>query len=506
VKKKLKEFKKIKPINILFLVIIIVFTVFNIYQINSYYRINKKIENEILQRSNDISNLIRITLQRELENKYYVEELFYKSIFLQFRNYEKEIAEENYVVFTKNMERISGKLDDSLLKNFPNIKEVMEKKLYLVELFNDGHSIYLSGTRKNGLFLIAKFDYPEDIVSKISIYNVLDLITKSSNCKKIEVFNKKEIIYSSGRINPSKNVKRISVAVEIYDSLNEEYIPAEIVMYNNIAKENTIIKKNFITMIITVISFIVVILLIILFYIVQRKYIETREYIAEKEKEIMMGTIAAGVAHEIRNPLNAINYSVEFMKNIEKEPKILKYINIIAAEIQKINGTIEEFLSIKKDIVLSKDYFSLEDVVREVSELFEAETVQKNIKIIIEEIGESRKVYGDRNKIREIIVNLIKNGVEALAEKKDNKKIIIKIFDNGIEITDNGCGIKKENIGNIFDFYFTTKSGGNGIGLFRAKKIVEAHGGKIEVESKPNEYTKFRFYLPEVKNEKYTAG
>ena len=502
----IKRIKKIKPINIIFIFIILVFIAFNLYQVNSYYKTNKKIENEIIQKSSDLSNLIKITLQRELENKYYVEELFYKSIFLEFRNYKKEMKPNKYAVFDKNYNQIDGELKLDLLTLFPNIKEVINEKLYLVELLNDGKSIYLSGIRQGDNFLIAKFDYPKDIITKISVYNVLDLITKTSNCKKIEVLNKKEIIYSSGKINPSKDIKKVVVHVEIYDSLNDEYIPADIVLYNNVARENAIIKKNFVSTIITIVSSFVVILLIILYYIVQNKYIKSREYIAEKEKEILMGTIAAGVAHEIRNPLNAINYSVEFMKNFEKEPKIIKYINIISTEIDKINRTIEEFLSIKKEIVLNKSEFIINDVVHEVEGIFEAECIKKEINIEIIRKEKKKKIFADRDKIKEVVINLVKNGIEAVSDKKENKKIKIKIFENGIEIYDNGCGIKPENIGNIFNFYFTTKSGGNGVGLFRVKKIVEAHGGKIDVESKYNEYTIFRFYIPEVKNGKHITS
>ena len=391
----IKRIKKIKPINIIFIFIILVFIAFNLYQVNSYYKTNKKIENEIIQKSSDLSNLIKITLQRELENKYYVEELFYKSIFLEFRNYKKEMKPNKYAVFDKNYNQIDGELKLDLLTLFPNIKEVINEKLYLVELLNDGKSIYLSGIRQGDNFLIAKFDYPKDIITKISVYNVLDLITKTSNCKKIEVLNKKEIIYSSGKINPSKDIKKVVVHVEIYDSLNDEYIPADIVLYNNVARENAIIKKNFVSTIITIVSSFVVILLIILYYIVQNKYIKSREYIAEKEKEILMGTIAAGVAHEIRNPLNAINYSVEFMKNFEKEPKIIKYINIISTEIDKINRTIEEFLSIKKEIVLNKSEFIINDVVHEVEGIFEAECIKKEIIIEIIRNEDLKKIFAD---------------------------------------------------------------------------------------------------------------
>ena len=122
--------------------------------------------------------------------------------------------------------------------------------------------------------------------------------------------------------------------------------------------------------------------------------------------------------------------------------------------------------------------------MHEVEGIFEAECIKKEIIIEIIRNEDLKKIFADRDKIKEVVINLVKNGIEAVSDKKENKKIKIKIFENGIEIFDNGCGIKPENIGNIFNFYFTTKSGGNGVGLFRVKKIVEAHGGKIDVESK----------------------
>jgi signal transduction histidine kinase len=484
------------PINLFFTLIILLISVFIFYQIKTYFTVNDKLEEGLLKKSNDISTLIQITLQREIENKYNIEELFYNNIFMQFRNYKSEILPENYILLTSELKVSSGLLPFDINKNFHSLKEIFDKKIQLVEYINDGQNIYLSGNIKNGSLLIAKFPYPVDLINKISIEKVLDSITKSSKCKKIIIHNKNSIIYSSGSTTPIKNIKIISREVTIYDTLNDDILPIKIELYNDITFEAAEISKNFYNMIISILFSLIVIILMALYYFIQKKYHIGVAYIANKEKEILMGTMAAGVAHEIRNPLNSINYSVAFIKKLVQDNiRVEKYLNIISSEIDKINSTVEEFLSIRKEVSVSKEEFNFLHLIYEVIALFEAECVEKNIYVNLHNHIKNEIIIGDRSKLREVIVNMFKNSVESLSSQNINKSIEITLEHNHFIIKDTGCGIAHENLNNLFNFYFTTKENGNGIGLFRAKKILDAHNWKIEVNSKVNEGTTFKIFF-----------
>ena len=490
-----KVFRKNLPINLFFTVIIFLISAFIFYQIKTYFDINKKLEDGLLKRSNDISTLIQITLQRELENKYNIEELFYNNIFMQFRNFNSEIPAQNYILLNSDLKVTAGSLPFDLNSNYNSLKEIFDKKIQLIEYLNDGQNIYLSGSRKNNTLLIAKFPYPIDLINKISIEKVLDSITRSSKCKKITIYNGNLVVYSSGSTLPLKNIKKISKKVSIYDTLNDEHIPVKIVLYNDISFESAEISKNFYTMIISILFSFIIIILMALYYFVQKKYHTGVAYIANKEKEILMGTMAAGVAHEIRNPLNSINYSVAFIKNLVQNDRVEKYLGIISSEIDKINSTVEEFLSIRKDVSISKEEFSLPQLFDEISALFEAECKDKNINISLHNKMKNEIISADRSKLREVIVNMVKNSIEALILVESDKFIEFYLENSLFSIKDNGCGISDENINNLFNFYFTTKDNGNGIGLFRAKKILDAHGWKVEVSSHLSTGTTFKITM-----------
>ena len=489
-----KTKRKNLPINLFFTIIILLISGFIFYQIKTYFTVNAKLEAELLKKSNDLSTLIQITLQRELENKYNIEDLFYNNIFMQFRNYETEIMPQNYILLNSDLKVSSGHLPFDINSNYHSLKEIFEKKIQLVEYLNDGQNIYLSGSRKEGL-LIAKFPYPIDLINKISIEKVLDSITKSSKCKKITIYNGNTLVYSSGSTNPIKNIKKISKKISIYNSLNDETISIKIVFYNDITLESAEIEKNFYTMIISILFSFIIIVLMALYYFIQKKYHSGVEYIANKEKEILMGTMAAGVAHEIRNPLNSINYSVAFIKKLAQNEKIEKYLGIISSEIDKINSTVENFLSIRKDVAISKEDFNLPELFNEVISLFEAECIEKNITVNLHNKMKSEIICADRSKLREVIVNMFKNSIESLSLKESDKQIELLLEPHYFSIKDNGCGIESENLNNLFTFYFTTKENGNGIGLFRAKKIIDAHGWKIDVTSQENTGTTFKIYM-----------
>ncbi len=219
----------------------------------------------------------------------------------------------------------------------------------------------------------------------------------------------------------------------------------------------------------------------------------------QKEKLSAMGQLAAGVAHEIRNPLNAISMSVQRiglkfkpMKDAEVHDNLIK---TIRKEIKRITEIIEEFLQFAKPSPLQIQTVSLNDLIQNTVDLYKHNIEQKEINLIWQNSGQI-KINIDPNKIKQCLVNLLENAIKAttigdtikieLTRKSKSAIVIIK---------DTGEGIAEENLSKIFNLYFTTKPEGTGFGLAQVYQIIADHNGTIEVESEIGKGAKFTIKL-----------
>ena len=220
-----------------------------------------------------------------------------------------------------------------------------------------------------------------------------------------------------------------------------------------------------------------------------------------KEKLSAMGELASGVAHEIRNPINAIGMIAQRLDKefkVEKESEEYHSItNLLRSEVTRINKIITQFLSyakpldIKIKIVNSKEFF--EDIYR----LFSDQAKLKGVEL--EKLsGQSFEMMVDPELIKQSLMNLVQNAIDAVDKRG---KVQINYFkkENNliVEITDDGKGIPGNIINKIFDLYYTTRSEGTGLGLSIVQKIIAEHSGTIEVFSEVNKYTKFKITLPQ---------
>ncbi len=218
------------------------------------------------------------------------------------------------------------------------------------------------------------------------------------------------------------------------------------------------------------------------------------------EKLSAMGELASGVAHEIRNPINAIGMIAQRLNKeflpIENQNEYIDITKLLRAEVNRINKIITQFLSYAKPIDLmliptdTKKYF--EDIYH----LFEDQAKQKNIKFVLHS-NNSFTIKIDQDLIKQSLMNILQNAFDAVG--KDGE-VILNYFrlknDLVIEIKDNGSGISPEQQKKIFDLYFTTKKDGNGLGLSISQKIIIQHNGSIVVYSKLNNGTTFKIILP----------
>jgi len=219
-----------------------------------------------------------------------------------------------------------------------------------------------------------------------------------------------------------------------------------------------------------------------------------------QEKLSAMGELASGVAHEIRNPINAIGMIAQRLlkefspKNDEDE--YYSITSVLKDEVARINNIISQFLNYAKPVEIQKRKIDSKKYFNYIFQLFVDQTKSKKI-TLKKPSEESFEINIDPELLKQALMNIIQNAIDATYKEGF---VSIKYFcENNfffIIIEDNGIGISEEQKKKIFDLYFTTKKDGNGLGLSIAQKIISQHNGLIEVESKINFGTKFIIKLP----------
>ena len=234
---------------------------------------------------------------------------------------------------------------------------------------------------------------------------------------------------------------------------------------------------------------------------------ELQQQLQQAEKSAVVGRLASAIAHEIRNPLNYINLTLDHLraKFAPAETKERETFERLTAQLKKevgrINHQITDFLRYSRPLKMNFEPTNLRRVIEDSMRIVEAQAEEQNITVSITENGEPRKIRGDAEFLRSVFNNLFINGVQAMHDGGSLKAAISN--EDGfvrIDVADTGAGIAPENLDKIFEPYFSTKETGTGLGLAIVKKIVEDHNGSITVASKINEGTTFTVNLPVAKD------
>jgi len=224
---------------------------------------------------------------------------------------------------------------------------------------------------------------------------------------------------------------------------------------------------------------------------------EAENLIIQSEKLKLAGEIAAGVAHEIRNPMTVISGFIQMMNTDDQHPYQV-YTKLIESELERINLIISEFLVLSKPHVTSTKEFSLEKIAQDVVMLFNPELNLRGIVLSESWDAPIALVIGEQNQIKQVFINIIKNSIEAL-EGGGTLQVSTDLDNEGyvcIHIRDNGAGMTQDVVKKIFEPFFTTKSSGTGLGMMISQKIIREHGGKIVIDSRVNKGTEVSIYLP----------
>jgi signal transduction histidine kinase len=265
-------------------------------------------------------------------------------------------------------------------------------------------------------------------------------------------------------------------------------------------------------LIIGVIGFAFVTIFSIILYNAILQLIKTQEALKNSERLAEMGEMSARVAHEIRNPLGIIGGTAEVLKKKysisanrqrrsaeveggqEKGDELFEY---IPQEVRRLSRLVNDFLSFATDKPLNFKKGNINNVINSVLSGFKNECLEKKLNLEINFDNKVPEILFDEDSLKQVLLNILENAKDASKEQGNMKiETFNKVKFVVIKIHDNGEGIAEDKLKKIFEPFFTTKATGSGLGLTITKKIIEKHNGKIEIESKLNEGTSVKIYLP----------
>jgi two-component system sensor histidine kinase PilS (NtrC family) len=250
-------------------------------------------------------------------------------------------------------------------------------------------------------------------------------------------------------------------------------------------------------------------------------YKEMQESVKRMDRLAAVGRLAAGIAHEIRNPLASISGSIQVLKkSLRLSDTDARLMDIILRESNNLNMLIADFTQFARPEKQDKERLSLKALASEVIAIFKNSPDCKNIITIYEDIHDSLVVTANRPQFKQVLWNLMINAAQAMAPSGGSITISARIKEKGVlpvgislhaqrplqqplpdawvemQVADTGCGIQEKDMEAIFDPFFTTKDNGTGLGLSIVHKIIQEHGGTLAVDSTPGKGTKFTICIP----------
>jgi PAS domain S-box-containing protein len=224
---------------------------------------------------------------------------------------------------------------------------------------------------------------------------------------------------------------------------------------------------------------------------------KSEEMLHRQDKLAAVGQLAAGVAHEIRNPLTSMKGYAEFLQMDEQDPQRQEFLEIILDEIDRVNNIVEEFMVLAKPKAVELEEKNIIPIVHNVVSMLKFEARKRNVKLEFNAEEEIVQIECDENRLKQVFMNFIKNGIEAMPDGGDLRvKAEIQEGNILISIQDTGVGIPPDTLKKIGEPFYTTKKNGNGLGLMVSFKIIESHNGKVYIESEQNKGTTFKIILP----------
>ncbi len=223
------------------------------------------------------------------------------------------------------------------------------------------------------------------------------------------------------------------------------------------------------------------------------------------EKMSALGRLAASVAHEIGNPLGAIDIQLQLLQEDTAEAtgqladSMHRRLSIARGEMRRLEGIVQNFLRFSRPPALHLNQMDPNDLLRHIHALVAPEAKERRIDLRLDLADELPPIIVDENQLSQALLNILINAFQAVEAQP--QVVLHSLLDHSVpqvvlEVRDNGAGISSERLEQIFEFYYTTKDGGTGLGLSIAQRIVHQHGGTLDVDSEEGEGTSVAVRLP----------
>jgi len=211
-----------------------------------------------------------------------------------------------------------------------------------------------------------------------------------------------------------------------------------------------------------------------------------------------LGKLMSGVAHEVKNPLNAMVLQLEILKTkLADQSAAQPQIEVLSAEVRRLDRVVKTFLDFTRQVEIRRAETDVESLIREVLTLAEPQARQNHVRLVLKAQGPYPPLWVDRDLVKQALLNLVLNGCQAMPA---GGELTVRPHALGtkvqVEIIDQGVGIAPEKRDHIFSLFYTTKPGGTGVGLAMTFRIVQLHNGTIDFTSEVNRGTAFRVCLP----------
>ena len=216
-----------------------------------------------------------------------------------------------------------------------------------------------------------------------------------------------------------------------------------------------------------------------------------------------LNTLAAGLVHEIKNPLNAISINLQLLNedlqdlNAERDIKMSRRVQLLQKEVCRLDNILSDFLRFAKKPVLHFEECDINEIIESVLDFVGPEAMQHSVRILKSFDTKLPKCNLDSNAIKQALLNVILNAQQAMS---NGGELIVRTYQSDenvfIDITDTGVGIQKNKIDKIFQVYYSTKKTGTGLGLPTAKRIIEENKGTISIRSEDGKGSSFLIKLP----------
>jgi signal transduction histidine kinase len=251
-------------------------------------------------------------------------------------------------------------------------------------------------------------------------------------------------------------------------------------------------------------TFLTLTLAYLLIWLLWKRGHRLEEQAEEAERMAYVGTLASGLAHEIRNPLNSLNLNIQLLEEELREEALVKsssrLMSITRDEIGRLERLVTDFLQYARPRPLDLEQLAPGTLLRRCSQVLESEIEAANAVVEIEDRCGDSLVEVDSAQMGQLLINLVQNALHACDGLKRDPVIRMSAFIDGgramVEVKDNGGGVKPEDHRRMFDLFYSSRKGGTGLGLAIVDRIARAHQGELEVESVVGDGTTIRLVLP----------